>query len=459
MKRDRCQICAVPPAFPLSGAAFSRRGFLRLGGMGLVASFFTDAFSPRLLEAQSAVHPTLRSTAKNCILIFLEGGASHTDLWDLKVGPWTPAALDATSYGEIRWPRGYLPRTADHLGKLAFVRSGLAWVAVHTLGQLWAQIGRNPASPGGGLAPHIGSVIALESFASRKPDDVLPGFISFEQPKKGSGFLPAKYAPFVIRVGNGGVSAFNHGDGNDRLGRRMDLLGQLDPDRAGALGKEAADFADFVVAARKMTESPDVAPLFRVSNADRVRYGASTFGDSLVLAKQLIASRRGTRFVQSTSYGWDHHSDLYPSLANRGRELDTAFAALLTDLAATPGSEQGKTLLDETVVLIYSEFGRTTGPLTGQNGRDHFTRMSMVFAGGGIRGGRVIGKTDEVGKNAVEFGWHANRNVRAEDITATLYSALGIDYTTVRRDDNSPRFEYVPGAREGAYEPVDELFT
>jgi uncharacterized protein (DUF1501 family) len=142
------------------------------------------------------------------------------------------------------------------------------------------------------------------------------------------------------------------------------------------------------------------------------------------------------------------------------RTFDPAYAALLTDLAATPGSQSGKTLLDETVVVVLGEFGRTVGALNAQGGRDHFLRMSMVFAGGGTRGGSVIGTTDDAGRNAIEFGWAGNRDVRPEDITSTIYSALGIDYTTVRRDDPLNRgFEYVPFAKDGTYGPINELFS
>ncbi|HEV8269085.1 MAG TPA: DUF1501 domain-containing protein, partial [Thermoanaerobaculia bacterium] len=119
----------------------------------------------------------------------------------------------------------------------------------------------------------------------------------------------------------------------------------------------------------------------------------------------------------------------------------------------------GRTLLDETLVVVFGEFGRTVGPLNNLEGRDHFLRMLIVFAGGGVRGGRVLGKTDEKGADLVESGWSENRDIRPEDIAATVYSALGIDYTTVRHDDPLGRgFEYVPFAKDGVYKAVDELF-
>jgi uncharacterized protein (DUF1501 family) len=124
-----------------------------------------------------------------------------------------------------------------------------------------------------------------------------------------------------------------------------------------------------------------------------------------------------------------------------------------------PGSVAGKTLLDETLVVIVSEFGRTVGALNGQGGRDHNLRMSTVWAGGGVRGGRVIGSTDATGNNVADYGWSGNRDVRPEDVTCSVYSALGIDYTTVRHDDPLGRgFEYVPFAKDGTYQPVGELW-
>lgn len=460
MRRKRsCELTAVPPAFPVTGSSFSRRGFLRLGGVGLIASFYGDVFSPSLLEAATVTSPLVRNTARNCIFIFLEGAPSHVDLWDFKEGSWTPKNLEPTNYGEVRWPRALLPKTADHVGKMAFIRSSLSWVAVHELGQVWAQIGRNPASSAGGSAPHIGAVVAIESYKTRKPEDLLPAFISFEQPRATSGYFSATYGPLILRTRGGGMTMLEHGDGIDRMTRRLDLLDRLDPNRRGTLGKDAADFGGFYSAARRLTSSADVAALFDVPPADHDRYGATMFGDSMVLAKQLIASNRGTRFVQTTSFGWDHHADLYRGLANRCGELDPAFSSLVSDLAATPGVEAGKTLLDETLIVIYSEFGRTTGALNAAAGRDHFPRMSVVMAGGGVRGGQIIGATDAVGDKVKEYGWKANRDVRPEDVTATMYSALGIDYTTIRRDDPLGRgFEYVPFARDGVYEPVDEVF-
>ncbi|HEV7919322.1 MAG TPA: DUF1501 domain-containing protein [Thermoanaerobaculia bacterium] len=456
--------CGHSGSFPLFGEGFSRRRFLQVAGTGLVASYFADVVSPSLLQAAVGVKPALHNTAKNCILIFLSGAPSHVDTWDLKEGAWTPKDFAPTSYGEVRWPQGLMPKTAEHVAELGIIRSGLSWAAVHNLAQAWAQIARNPGGATGRIAPHIGAVVALEAQTARKEGDILPGFVSINQLMAGAGYLPAQYAPFGVQATTSGLPALTHPDGAARLQERWQLLRAIDPERSAdaALGKNAADMSGFYDAAKTLIDSPDVNKLFGFSGDEHQRYGASNFGNSLVVARNLVAARRGTRFVQVTMGNWDHHSNIYGptnSLYTQMKIFDPAFGALLNDLASMPGSESGRTQLDETLVVVLGEFGRTVGALNAQKGRDHFLRMSIVMAGGGVRG-RVIGKTDERGAGAAEYGWSANRDIRPEDVTSTIYSALGIDYTAVRHDDPLGRgFEYVPLAREGTYGAVNELFT
>jgi hypothetical protein len=463
MKQKPCD-CERGGTFPLHGHGFSRRRFVQIAGTGLVASYFADVLSPSLLHAAMGVGPTLRNTARNCILIFLSGAPSHTDTWDLKEGAWTPMDFAPTSYGAMRFPQGLMPNTASHLGQLSFIRSGLSWAAVHGLAQTWVQIARNPGGATGAIAPHIGAVVSIESQMMRQSSDILPGFVSINQVMAGSGYLSAQYAPFAVTPAAAGLSALTHPDGAARLVDRWNLLQSIDPDRTGGgLAKNATDMANFYDQSKILIDSPDANKIFSFATDDHTKYGTSSFGDGLIVARNLVSSHRGTRFVQVTLGGWDHHSNIYgkqgTSLYSQMKVFDPAFGALLTDLAATPGQTMGKTLLDETLVVVLGEFGRTTGPLNAQQGRDHFLRMSIAFAGGGIQGGRVIGATDAVGSAATDFGWHMGRDVRPEDVTSTIYSAMGIDYTTVRHDDPLGRgFEYVPFAKDGTYGPVDELF-
>lgn len=463
-KKSKCD-CERGGAFSLSGVGFSRRQFLKVTGTGIVASYFLPVVNAGLLQRGTAVNPALHNTAKNCILIFLSGAPSHIDTWDLKEGPWTPADFAPTTFGPIRFPQGLMPNTANQLSKMAIVRSGLSWAAVHQLAQTWAQIARNPSGATGSIAPHIGAVTALEAQATRRPGDILPGFVALSTTMAGSGYLPARYAPFGVTPAAAGLTALSHPDGAARLSDRWGLLQLIDDDRAsGGLGRNAADMSTFYDQAKTLIDSPDVNRLFSYTTDESAKYGTTTFGNSLIIARNLVGASRGTRFVQVTFGGWDHHSNIYAkhgsSLYTQMKSFDPAYGALLTDLANTPGSQSGKTLLDETLVVVLAEFGRTVGALNGQGGRDHFLRMSVVFAGGGIRGGSVIGATDDAGKDAKEFGWAANRDVRQEDVTSTIYSALGIDYTTVRHDDPLNRgFEYVPFAKDGTYGPINELFA
>jgi hypothetical protein len=463
-KHSKCD-CERGGSFPVFGEGFSRRHFLQVAGTGIVASYFAPVASARLLSDVTSVNPLLHNTAKNAILIFLSGAPSHVDTWDLKEGPSTPSAdFNPTQYGDIRFPQALMPKTAEQLNRLAIVRSGLSWAAVHSLAQTWVQIARNPGGATGRIAPHIGAVVALEAQAARSTNDILPGFVSLSQVMAGSGYLPAQYAPFGVTPSQNGLPSLTHPDGAARLSDRWNLLQAIDPDRAtGDLGKFATDMGGFYDQSKRLIDSPDVNKNFSFTAEEHARYGATNFGDSLVVARNLIAARRGTRFVQVTFGGWDHHANIYAKVGNslftQMKTFDPAFGALLTDMASTPGSAPSKTLLDETLVVVLGEFGRTTGLVNSQGGRDHFLRMSIVFAGGGVRGGRIIGSTDDLGSQAKEFGWAPNRDVRPEDVTSTIYSALGIDYTTVRHDDPLNRgFEYVPFAKDGTYMPVHELF-
>ncbi len=465
-----CPTCSKASGFPLN-EGFSRRRFLQVAGTGIVASYFLDVVSPRLLYGASVAPKVyLRNTASNCIFIFLAGAPSNIDTWDLKEGAWTPADFNPATYngGKLRFPQGLLPKTSEHIQKLSFVRSGLAWAAVHQLGQAWAQIARNPGGATGAIAPHIGSVVSLEEQVARKTGDILPGFIALNSTGiPSSGYFPATYAPFQVIPASTGLSTISHPDGAARFTDRWNFLHQLDANRnSGALGKTTLDMNDFYQQSKALMDAPNINALFSFSADEHAKYGSSSFGDSLVIARNLLAARKGTRFVQSTLGGWDHHSNIYTppatgvsSLYTQCKQFDPAFGALLSDLQSMPGATSGRTLLDETLVVVVAEFGRTVGVLNNQQGRDHNLRMTTVWAGGGIRGGQIIGATDATGNSVTDYGWSQNRDVRPEDVTCTIYSALGIDYTTVRHDDPLNRgFEYVPFAKDGTYKPVDELF-
>ena len=365
-------------------------------------------------------------------------------------------------------PQGLLPKTAEQLGSLAFVRALRAWAAVHGLAQSWAQIARNPAGILGNVAPHVGSVVSLEMQSRRVAGDVLPAFIGLNTGSMlGSGYLPARYGPFVVsRASASGLGALKHPEGTARFGDRWGLLSAMDTDRSpdSALGKPAADMNDFYGSAKTLIDSPSVNALFSYTAADYARYGSTSVGGAAILAKQLLSANQGCRFVQITLGGWD---DRFEHLRGDGerRPLHRVRPAR-PGARRPPRRSQGDTrrLGREGAPRRDDRHGvrrvRPDGRRAEQpGGARPFPPTAALVAGGGVVGGRVIGKTDATAAKTVEFGWRANRDVRPEDLACTLYSALGIDYTTTRYDDPIARgFEYVPFAKNGVYQPVNELF-
>jgi uncharacterized protein (DUF1501 family) len=222
---------------------------------------------------------------------------------------------------------------------------------------------------------------------------------------------------------------------------------------------------NFYQQSRSLMYNPAIDGVFRFSLEERTRYGASGFGDSLIVARNLVKANLGTRFIQVNIGGWDNHSNIYTAIRNPATQFDRGLGALLTDLSTQPGVQGGATLLEETLIVAMGEFGRTvrTGGVLGLNqtiGRDHYFNQFAVFAGGGVVGGRVIGSTTDDGGAVLSPGWSRNRPIANEDIAATIYAALGIDYTKTLYNDPFKRgFEYVPFAAQGAWYPIVELLS
>jgi hypothetical protein len=434
----------------------SRRQFFRITGTGVAGYYLTPIAPVPELVGQAKV--AAKGTARHCIFILLSGAPSHVDTFDLKEGAWTPATFNPTSYGDIRFPQGLMPTIAEQLGRIAIVRSMRAYAVVHGLGQTWVQIGRNPTSGMGRIAPHVGSIVAIEKSRERRSSDFLPPFISLNagNTQAGAGYLSSNFAPFSVAPNGAGLPNTTHGDGQARFNTRLQLLNGLDGMRTAApYGGRSNDLEAFGAAGRALMYNPAVQSIFTLSAAERARYGQSPFGDACLTARSLIENDKGTRFVQLTFGGWDMHSNIYAAnnLPTRARQLDLGLGNLLSDLGQAG-------LLDSTLVVMVGEFGRTVGALNNQQGRDHYFQQFVMFAGAGINGNKVIGQTDAVGRQTVEPGWSRNRDVRIEDIESTLYSALGIDWTSVRYDDPFGRgFEYVPFARDDVYGPINELWA
>jgi hypothetical protein len=401
-------------------------------------------------------------TAKNAVFIQLNGGISHIDSFDLKEGEWMPAGFEPTSYGDIRWPRGIMPLIAAQMDSVAIVRSVRSWAAVHSLARDWVQLARNPTSSTARIAPHIGSVVSQE-MGEPAPGEILPRFLALNTGTgiPSQGYFSPTHAPFLLSPGGAGLDNTVHRDGADAFGRRYELLLKMDSEERdnAPLGITSRETAQFNASARLLMYNSRVDEAFRFSNEERLRYGNTGFGNACITARNVLRSRLGARFIQISIGGWDNHSGIYAGAFNTAnersliRQFDSGLGNLLADLKA-------EGLLHETLVFCMGEFGRTVGRLNAQAGRDHFLQQSVLFAGAGIRGPRVIGSTDERGAVTAEPGWGRARDIRAEDIAATVYSALGIDWTTIRRDDPFKRgFEYVPfAASQDLYGPVHEVW-
>ncbi|MFN0121377.1 MAG: DUF1501 domain-containing protein [Blastocatellia bacterium] len=479
-----CDVCRPlkPANRPLFGPEIGRRSFFKLAGAG-VSGYFLSPLAGQLANAETvtaATDPFVQGTARNVILIMLMGAPSQIDTFDLKVGAWTPADFNPTSYNGVMFPQGLLPTLATHMDKMAIIRSVRAPALVHQLQQIWVQISRNPTSALGRIAPHIGSIMSLEMEKQRRDDQKLPGFISLNTGGNvnTAGYLSARYSPFDTTAAAAGLTSLVNADGKATFETRYKILTEMDaPLRANAaFGRQVEDVDGFYQQSRDMMYNTEVDNVFKFAAADQTRYGNTGFGNSCIVARNLVKADMGTRFIQINLGGWDNHDDIYlkrnannnlAGIYGPSLQLDLGLGNLLTDLAALPGS-RGGTLLDETLIVTMGEFGRTVkvannSTVSGINntrGRDHWFQQFAMFAGGGVEGGKVVGVTSADAYNVVEPGWSQNRAVANEDIAATIYSAVGIDYTTKRYDDPFRRgYEYVPFASEGAWYPVKELFA
>lgn len=336
----------------------SRRDLLKVGSLSVLGLSLPELF--RMPQAAAAANGSKQ--AKNCILLFLNGGPSHIDTWDPK--PDAPSEYRgefkaiSTNVAGIQLSE-HLPRTAQIADKLAIIRSVTSPEGSHERACHYMLTGRRMQA--GQVHPAFGSVMMHQT--STRSD--VPGYVAIPQMLRGgsAGHLGTSFQPVAFGSQEGaGAPAFD---------------------------------------------------LSREPEAIRERYGKSEFGQGCLLARRLVEA--GTRFVTVSQTGWDTHGNNFANL--RDHQLppfDLAFSALLTDL-------EKRGLLEDTLVVCMGEFGRTPR-INSYGGRDHWpTCQSVVFAGGGVRGGQVIGKSDETGSYPVE------RPATPEDLASTLYTVLGVD--------------------------------
>jgi hypothetical protein len=453
----------------------TRRELLRVGGLSLIGGYL-NAFRPFNVRAQNKAK--LLGTARQVLFLNIDGGMSQIDTLDAKEGPWTPNYFDIRSFAnDLKLPAGLFKNLPGVLDKITVVRSMAAWDVVHGRAQYYIQTGHPLNLALAKEVPAIGAVVCHELAKQRKASDSLPAYIAMNLAGNqagliNQGFLSAEFGPMSLAVGDAPPNLAPQKGMEATMQRRWERLQQLDEGlRSGrAADRSFADYHEYYRGAWAIMNDPRVPEIFTLGDEDKKRYGASSIGNCLALARNLFKADAGTRFIMASHGGWDHHGNIYKEGSRNHpvliRELDAAFSAFIQDLDSTPSKHTpGKTLLDETLVIAMSEFGRTTGAISETRlGREHYMQVHCgMFAGGGIRRGAVLGKTDDAGGKIVDFGWSAQRPIYMEDIACTIYSALGIDWT--KTIDNTPSgraFHYVEPASSTKYvgfKPVQELFA
>ena len=443
----------------LSDVLPTRREVLQWGGVALASTWVDGLVWPLDIRASGA-SVTPRGTARNVIFIELGGAISPMDCWDFKETRWTPKDLDVTEVKkDLYLSRTLFPQLAGQMDRVALVRSMQAPELIHFNGQYHTQAGRalNPAIAR--EIPAWGSVAAFELASQRRERDTFPTYVSTNLTKAragsiGSGFLPTWTTGLDLDPGT--VFAAFGGDmtgANAVLSERWELLTALTKINEGqrkAMGQRAADYQTFYDDAHKLLTDQRWPTVFQASADDKTRYGDDEFGLGCILARNLLKQNAGTRVVYVYDGDrWDHHSGIF----DRGAEwnhyrtctrLDKGLVSLMHDLAATPGAASGKTLLDETLIVCQSEFGRTPG-MNPVAGRDHYKgTYTGLYAGGGVKGGTILGRTDADGANCLEPGWRHKSQPFMDNTVATIYSALGIDWTKVVENTPSGRaYHYV----------------
>ena len=405
---------------------WSRRDFIRVGALSQLGLSLGGMFSMQKLASAAPAAPGLPrgARAKSVLLVFLGGGISHHDSFDLK-----PEAVEEIRGKYKSIPSDVaglhvcelLPKMAKTMGKIALVRSQQHGNDHHETATNWVLSGKF-GTPFGDH-PAMGAVVAHETgFAGRVPPYVaVPKNPSFTWELGKSAWLGGRFESF--KAGDPNAKDFKVRDLSlatpmkpEQVERRQNLLKAVDSLARQIDGNDQiATYDEFQRKAAEMILSPDAQAAFDIdkeSAKTRDDYGRTEFGQSCLLARRLVES--GVRFVTVNSGGWDHHAKIFENLDKKLPMFDQGFSALIHDL-----DERG--LLKDTLVVCMGEFGRTP-KVNKDAGRDHWGHAGvLLFAGAGVQPGRIIGATDKTGSYVTD------RPVKPADVCSTVYDALGID--------------------------------
>ena len=414
----------------------SRRSFFKRGVSGILGLVAMQHFRATSSAQLEEVVPR----AKHCIVLFMNGGASQLDTFDPKPKSQNggPFAAIPTSVKGIQFSE-HLPLVAQQAHHLAIIRSMVSREGNHERARYLLHTGYAPDSTVN--HPPLGSITSyyLENNASN-----LPSSVNINSPTYASGFLGATHDAFLVNDPSKPVEDLAYPAQMDthRFRQRLKMLNAIEKDFiAKRTGRSTEAHQAIYKKADELINSPNIQA-FHLSEepiAIREAYGMNKFGQGCLMARRLIEA--GVNFVEVSLDGWDTHENNFQRTEELLNVVDPAFAMLIRDL-------EERALLNQTLVLWLGEFGRTPKINTNE-GRDHHTNgWTSVIAGGGIRGGQVIGSTDADGTKVLTDA------IGVPDLFASLCFALGID---ARAENYSRSGRPIRVANDGNV--IEELFT
>jgi hypothetical protein len=417
-------------------SGLSRRDFLRMtsyGFGGACLSGWMNVLASRAAETGAKT--------KSCILLWMDGGPSHKDTFDLK-----PGTKDAGEFKPIKTNvpgieiSEHFPKLGKLMNHVAIIRSMTTGEGAHARAKYFMHTGYREGV-GGLTYPSIGAIASQE--LGRK-DFPLPNFVTIGNRSYGAGFLGAKHQPIIIADPARGVENLRPLVSEPNFEKRVDLLAEMESaffrDYQAGTATDHRTTYERAVTLMKAKEGK-AFDLSVESDATKSSYGGTKFGEGCLMARKLVEV--GVPFVEVSLGGWDTHQDNWTRVKSLSGTVDPAISQLIADL-----KQRG--LLDSTLVVWMGEFGRTPkiNSRGAKPGRDHYPRAwSLVMAGGGLRTGQVIGKTDAEGASV------ADRPVSGLDFLSTVCATLGINYT---RSNNTPNGRPVRIVDKGAT-PIKEL--
>ncbi len=347
--------------------------------------------------------------AKNVIFLQMIGGMTHIDTLDPKDGPTQGPKAPIKTNADFQLG-GTMENLAKQADKISIIRSMTSKTGVHASGQYLIRSGYEQR--GTIKHPNIGAWAQHFKGPSHK---TLPSNVCVNrQPQNGNGFFPSSFAPLPILDPDAGLQYSQSEASPEVLTKRLAMLDKLDAGfRERFQTASVQSYTQFYDKTVSIMSSTDLEA-FRLSeepDALREKYGRNKFGQGCLLARRLV--EKGIRYIEVAKGGWDMHNNIEEGLEEHGTELDVALSALLEDL-----KERG--LLETTLVVLCSEFGR--GPkINGNDGRDHHPKVfSTLLAGGGVKGGYIYGSSDKEGMAV------ADKQVGVQDFLSTIGWSLGL---------------------------------